>query len=93
MLKKRQVILAETIDNKKAILAYLKGAIECLGFTTPIPEQFDVSDGIQLHLMPEYHNVYVLGGKEDKIGIGDWVYNHISTYKNTGSHIYQILDS
>lgn len=93
MLKKRQVILAETIDNQKAILAYLNGAIECLGFTTPQESIFDVPSGEQLHLMPEYCNVYVLGGKEDKIGVGDWVYNHISTYKNTGSHIYQILDN
>lgn len=93
MLKKRQVVLAETINNQKAILAYLKGAIENLGFSTPYEDRFEVPSGVQMHLMPEYHNVYVLGGREDKIGIGDWVYNHTSTYKNTGSHIYQILDN
>jgi len=93
MLKKRQVVLAETINNKKAILAYLQGAIENLGFTTPFDDKFDVPSGTQMHCMPEYQNIYVLGGKEDKIGIGDWVYNHTSTYKDTGSHIYQILDA
>jgi len=72
MLKKKELVLLDTKENKRAFIAYLGGATECMGLITNRADHFAVPSGIQVHYQPVYQNIYVLASEESRVRRGDW---------------------